>query len=171
MIRGIHHTSFSTNSLEAMVRFYRDLLGLEQIASSSWGKGTEIADRVTSLTDSEAEVVLLRAGNAFIEIFHYLNPKGADPEPNRQACDVGVRHVCFDVVDIDREYERLAAAGVRFHCAPAAFGSVKCTYGRDPDGNIFELQEVLNPASPLHPSHLRLLEGRRADEPRAETAA
>jgi len=154
MIRGVHHTSFSTNNLDAMVRFYRDLLGLPEVVSAGWGRGTEVADRVSGLRDSEAKVVILGAGNTFIEIFHYLNPAGAGRAPNRRACDVGVRHVCFDVIDIESEYRRLLDAGVKFHCAPAQFGSVKCTYGRDPDDNIFELQEVVNAASPIHPSRL-----------------
>ena len=39
--------------------------------------------------------------------------------------------------DIDAEYERLSAAGMRFHCAPPRLGDgrVRATYGRDPDGN------------------------------------
>ena len=53
------------------------------------------------------------------------------------------------MVDIDKEYERLAAAGMRFHCAPVQNGDAKMTYGRDPDGNVIELLEFLNPNDPL----------------------
>ena len=54
--------------------------------------------------------------------------------------------VGFDVVDLDAEYERMTAAGVRFHTKPrlVAHGGAKTTYARDPDGNILELQEVLD---------------------------
>jgi extradiol dioxygenase family protein len=46
------------------------------------------------------------------------------------------------------EYERLERAGVAFHCPPQSLvdeklgESVLVTYGRDPDGNIFELMQV-----------------------------
>jgi len=37
-----------------------------------------------------------------------------------------------------------------FHCPPQELGmDVRTTYGRDPDGNVIELQEVLSAASPI----------------------
>jgi predicted enzyme related to lactoylglutathione lyase len=71
MIRGIHHTAISTADLERSVRFYRDLLGFEQIFSSGWKRGAEAADKITGLQDSSARLVMLKAGNACIEIFQY----------------------------------------------------------------------------------------------------
>ena len=154
MIRGVHHTSFSTNNFGAMIYFYRDLLGFEQVASIEWDEGTEAADRVVGIKDSAVTHALLKAGNTFIEIFHYRNPRGANADPNSRACDVGVKHVCFDVLDIGAEYERLVSAGVKFNCAPVQFRGLLCTYGRDPDGNFFEIQEVLDPDSPIHMARL-----------------
>jgi glyoxylase I family protein len=154
MIRGVHHTSFSTNNFDAMVHFYRDLIGFEHAASINWDEGTEAADRVVGLKDSAVTHALLRAGNTFIEIFHYRNPRGADAEANRPACDVGLKHVCLDVVDIEVEYARLVSAGIKFNCPPVQFRGLKCTYGRDPDGNIFEIQEVLDSDSPIHMARL-----------------
>ena len=51
-------------------------------------------------------------------------------------------HFCMAVSDIEQEYARLVAAGVRFQCPPLKFDGVGwATHGRDPDGNIFELIE------------------------------
>ncbi len=62
----------------------------------------------------------------------------------------GITHICLDVTDVDAEYERLQAAGVTFHCPPQEFAGVsKVTYARDPDGNVIELQEILQPSSPI----------------------
>ena len=154
MIRGVHHTSFSTKNFDAMIRFYRDLLGFEHAHSIIWDKGTEPADAVVGLKDSAVNHALLKAGNAFIEIFEYRHPVGADPHPNRPANDATIQHICLDVVDIEAEYERMLAAGVRFHTPPVVFRDVKCTYGRDPDGNVFEIQEVIDLASPIHMDRL-----------------
>ena len=38
--------------------------------------------------------------------------------------------------------------GVEFHAPPQDFGQVKATYGRDCDGNIFEIQEIVDPEHP-----------------------
>ncbi|MGE5260780.1 MAG: VOC family protein [Actinomycetota bacterium] len=47
--------------------------------------------------------------------------------------------------DVQKEYERLKAAGMKFHCPPVhveAKFSVVTVYGRDPFGNVIELEEV-----------------------------
>jgi catechol 2,3-dioxygenase-like lactoylglutathione lyase family enzyme len=67
----------------------------------------------------------------------------------RPVCDHGITHICLDVVDIDTEYERLRAAGMTFHCPPQGVGALRATYGRDPDGNVVELLEVKDAASPM----------------------
>ena len=40
---------------------------------------------------------------------------------------------------------------MRFHCPPPSFGRspLRSTYGRDPDGNVIELQEIFDPALPI----------------------
>jgi hypothetical protein len=38
---------------------------------------------------------------------------------------------------------------MRFHCPPQNLGGARTTYGRDPDGNVVELQEITDPASPM----------------------
>ena len=149
MIRGIHHTAISTPDLERSLRFYRDLLGFEEIFSSGWKRGAETADKITGLHDSSAQVVMLKAGNAFIEIFQYSSPLASQGDPNRPACDHGITHLCLDVNDIQAEYERLKASGMAFHCPPQGMGGVIATYGRDPDGNIVELLEVRDQANPI----------------------
>jgi catechol 2,3-dioxygenase-like lactoylglutathione lyase family enzyme len=149
MIRGIHHTAISTGNLERSVGFYRDLLGFEVIYSSGWKPGAETADRITGLKGSAAEMVMLRAGNACIELFQYSHPVPRPGDPNRPACDHGITHLCLDVTDIDTEYERLKAAGMPFHCPPQGQGGVRATYGRDPDGNIVELLEIGDADNPI----------------------
>jgi hypothetical protein len=67
----------------------------------------------------------------------------------RPVCDHGITHLCLNVTDIDKEYERLNAAGMRFHCPPQHMGALKATYGRDPDGNVVELLEVTDAKNPI----------------------
>ena len=149
MIRGIHHTAISTGNLERALGFYRDLLGFEVVLEFAWPKGSEPADQITGLDSSAAKVAMLRAGNAFVELFEYEAPDPAPGNPTRPVCDRGITHIALDVLDIDAEYERLSAAGMRFHCPPLDLGIAKATYGRDPDGNVVELQEILTANNPI----------------------
>jgi catechol 2,3-dioxygenase-like lactoylglutathione lyase family enzyme len=152
---GIHHVAISTPDIERSLRFYRDLLGLEVLYGGSWPAGTAVADRITGLEGSSARQVLLGAGNAYLELFQYGAPTPAPGDPGRPVCDHGITHLCLDVDDLDAEYERLCAAGMKFHCPPQDLGTgVRTTYGRDPDGNVVELQEL---ASGEHPFALSRL--------------
>ena len=143
MIRGIHHTAISTGDLDRALAFYRDLLGFRVLSEGSWQQGAEQIDRIVGLKDSAARVAILQAGNTYIELFQYESPRPRSGDPRRPVCDHGLTHLCLDVRDIDAEYERLTAAGMTFHCPPQAVGGgIRTTYGRDPDGNVIELQQL-----------------------------
>ena len=143
MILGIHHTAISTGDIDRSLAFYKDLLGFEEVFKLNWDVGTETLDNITGLRDSSAKVVMLKAGNACVELFEYSSPKPAEGDQCRPVCDHGITHLCLQVADIDDEYQRLCDAGMSFHCPPQQVGSdIKATYGRDPDGNVVELLEV-----------------------------
>lgn len=149
MIRGIHHVAISTGDAERMLRFYRDLLGFEVLSDTTWPRGTPVLDELVGLTDSSARSIMMRKGNACFELFQYHSPTPHPGDPRRPVCDHGITHFCIDVTDLSAEYERLRAAGMVFHCPPIDFGPVRNTYGRDPDGNVIELQEVVDSASAI----------------------
>ena len=98
---------------------------------------------------------MLQAGNAYLELFEYASPAARPADPDRPPADHGYTHFCLDVIDIDAEYERLVA---RRHDVPqppahdrgdSATARLRAIYGRDPDGNIVELQEILDAAVPF----------------------
>lgn len=153
MIRGIHHVAISTPDLDRLVGFYRDVIGADLLRVSGWPEGNDIIDSIVGLHGSSCRAATLRLGNAYLEIFEYLTPPGDPQKASRPVNDHGYTHFCLDVVDIDAEYERLLAAGMAFHCPPPPAGAVgsgtlRSTYGRDPDGNVIELQELMVPDHP-----------------------
>jgi len=153
MIRGIHHVAICTPDLDRLAAFYTDVMGFETVMSTSW-RDRPIIDRMIGLTDSAARQVMLRAGNAHLELFQYEAPVGSPADPERNPASHGYTHFCVDVVDIDAEYERLSANGMSFHSPPPSHdemsgGPIRAIYARDPDGNIVELQEILDPAVPF----------------------
>jgi len=147
MIRGIHHSAISTPDLERSKTFYRDLLGFRVVGEYEWRRGTEVMNRLIHLADSSARYAMLRTGNALLEIFQFETPSPRSLDPHRAVSDHGLTHIALDVTDIDGEYRRLVACGMRFNCPPQDLedGAMRCTYGYDPDGNVIELQEILDP--------------------------
>ena len=141
MIKQINHIGISTADLDRSLGFYRDLMGLELTVDTPFGNNS--IDTITDLKDAKGRVVLLKLGDTELEIFEFSNPPAKASDPKRPVCDHGITHICFEVTNIQQEYDRLREAGVTFHCEPQNAGSVKAVYGRDPDGNVFELLEVL----------------------------
>ena len=149
MILGLHHVAMATINLDAMLRFYRDLMEFEVVAEGSWNKGSPRHDALVGLKDSAARFVVLRRGHTYIELFCYSSPQPARNDPNRPVSDAGITHLCLAVDGIEHEYTRLLDAGVRFHTAPGPKGPMQTTYGRDPDGNVFELIEFSDANHPF----------------------
>jgi glyoxylase I family protein len=163
MINGINHVGLSTSNLDGMVAFYRDFLGFEVRASFEWS-GSPPIDELIGVPDSAARTCVLSAGNLYLELFQYLNPATPGPgRPLRQPFDRGYTHICIDVSDIDAEHERLTAAGAQFNRAPPhrEMSGLKAIYGRDPDGNIIELQETVNDSYGISMSGLPMLRHRK----------
>ncbi len=147
MIRGIHHVAISTPNLERIVAFYRDIIGAEVVYEGGWQRGSDVIDGIVGLKNSEARQAMLKLGNAYLEFFEYVSPAGAPKKPDYGVNDHGYTHFALDVQDIDAEYERLSRGGMTFNCPPPNFpgGAIRATYGRDPDGNVIEIQEIRDP--------------------------
>lgn len=144
MILGMHHTAIATLDIERLSRFYCELIGLKKITEDGWSGAPEL-DAIVGLRNSAARFMLLSAGNQFLELFEYSSPVTQPGDPGRRVCDPGFTHICFVVDDIDSEYERLSSAGMPFHAAPLKAGDrpLRATYGRDPDGNVVELLQIV----------------------------
>jgi catechol 2,3-dioxygenase-like lactoylglutathione lyase family enzyme len=141
MLLGIHHTAISTPDLERAVAFYRDAFGFEPAFDFSWDEGNEAFRRTHAAPETKGRVVMLERGASRLEIFEYEKPRPAPAPGPRPNADHGLCHLGFEVKDIEAEVERLRRAGVRFLSDPVPQAYVKVCYGRDPDGNLFELIE------------------------------
>lgn len=145
----IHHTAMSTPNLARLTAFYRDVFGYAVVREFSWPRGVAMINRVIGLPDCAATAVMLRRGDSMLELFEYAHPTPAAQKPERPACDHGITHICFLVDDVEKEQARCEAAGMRFH-SPAQRGSdLAFSYGRDPDGNVIELLQILETDHPF----------------------
>jgi catechol 2,3-dioxygenase-like lactoylglutathione lyase family enzyme len=142
MIRGIHHAGVHVRDLDKMIVFYKEAFGFELVGEPFAWKDEPVLDNLIDVPGSAARGAMLRAGTCYLEMFQFAAPAPRPVSPlNPQ--DKGYTHFCVDVTDIEQEYVRLKALGMTFGApAPVDMGHVKSVYGRDPEGNVIELQET-----------------------------
>jgi catechol 2,3-dioxygenase-like lactoylglutathione lyase family enzyme len=141
-VSRLHHTGYTVADLDRSVKFYRDLLGCEVIATQSKQGGYLAA--IVGYPDAHVRMAHLRAPDSahVIELFEYLapDPGRVELEPR----NVGTAHLCFIVADLNATYERLLAAGVKFVSPPVEVDTGinaggAALYLWDPDGIPIEL--------------------------------
>lgn len=93
----IAHVGIAVSSLEAIVPFYRDVLGMKEVELDD-------ADgaRIVGFDAGESLVELLTSDKAQSPIAKFLDRRGP-----------GVHHICFAVPDIASTLERCRQAGIR----------------------------------------------------------
>lgn len=134
---GIH-----VHDLDRMMKFYKDAFGFELVGEEFGWRDSEFIDRIVDVPGSAARGAMLRAGTCYMELFQYSAPAPTVTSP-LHPYDKGYTHFCVDVTDIEQEFERLKTLGMTFgQPAPIDVGHVKSIYGRDPEGNLIELQQT-----------------------------
>jgi len=96
-VTRIDHIGIAVESLEAILPFYRDLLGLTEVP----------------LDDADgARIAGLAAGDSLVEL---LQPEESDSPIGKFLAKrgPGIHHVCFRVADLDGTLARCRDAGLR----------------------------------------------------------
>ncbi len=140
MIVGLHHVAISVDDFDKALTFYIQALGFEVVQADTI-EDSQLADRAIGLDGVKARMAMLKAPNAYLELWQYTHPA---PEDRRgRPCDHGYAHIALQVDDIQHEYDRLQEYGMEFVGEVVHFGDeASAIYGRDPSGNIIELYEI-----------------------------
>src|ERR671936_2301037 len=124
MLRDVYHTGFTVARLERSLAFYRNLLGLEVVATRTAQE--PYIQRLVGAPGATLRIAYLRVPGQthLLELIEYVNvertPIAGQPR------DPGVGHVCFFVANLAELFGRLRAAGVQTQSEP-----VVATAGRN----------------------------------------
>jgi len=140
MIVSLHHASFTVESLERSVAFYKETLGLK--LEGVWERDPEYSEGVTGIRGAWLKVAYFSLPNASFELVEYLGAKGVKIDTSTN--NVGSAHVCLVIEQFDAFIGKLSERGVVFAGAvctiPAGSNKgKKIVYIEDPDGNTLEL--------------------------------
>lgn len=126
MILRLDHVAIVVQDLDRSLQFYTDLLGFTVV------QRRELPERV---------IVALQSGDAEIDLWWYRHKPAESPELT--ITDIGVKHVCFLVADVQHIYNKLRANGVIFRNPPTQGGPLNrlLAYFTDPDGIEWQLIE------------------------------
>ena len=138
----LSHVGISVSDLERSIRFYTELFGME-LAGPIYPFAGERFGEIMALERPEGRIAMVVHPSLQLELFEFVSPSPASQDANYSVANNGLTHFGIEVEDIDATYERLRDAGVRFHCPVLDMeAGIRATYGRDPDGNVFELLEL-----------------------------
>lgn len=141
----IAHVAFVSPDIERLTRFYsQTVMGMAEPPAIRRIRGIPNLDVVGNIDNGDLYGTWIPTPNILIEIWQYVNPKTPNESVNGSLEKLGYTHVCFEVDDTVAEYERLSRQGVEFISEPLQTETNVVVFGRDPDGNLFELMQFLN---------------------------
>ena len=105
-MKGLHHVGITVKDLDASIRFYHDVLGLEfSNEPSPWFEGEELGQAVGVPGASLRQVSLL-LDDTTLELLEYRRPPGEATAP-LASNNLGASHIAFLVDDIEAKKAEL----------------------------------------------------------------
>jgi catechol 2,3-dioxygenase-like lactoylglutathione lyase family enzyme len=133
------HVGVIVDDLEAAKEFFV-ALGLE-VEGEAQLEG-EWVDRVAGLDGVRSEIAMMgtRDGQTRLELAKFHNPPGPDGDRHAPANAPGIRHLTFEVDDVDATIARLRAQGAELVGEIENYEDIiRVCYLRGPEGIIVEL--------------------------------
>jgi catechol 2,3-dioxygenase-like lactoylglutathione lyase family enzyme len=140
-IQRMDHVGVVVEDLEAAIEFFVEL-GLERQGEGS--VGGEWVDRIIGLEGTQAELSMLqtRDGHGRLELVKFNSPPAEGGDGQAPANALGIRHISFEVEDIDTIVAGLRARGGELVGELERYGDIfRLCYVRGPEGIIVELAE------------------------------
>ena len=145
-MKALHHVGITVKDLDASIRFYHDVLGLQfSNEPSPWFEGEALGEAVGVPGGALRQVSLL-LGDTTLELLEYKSPPSDTTGP-LTSNSLGASHVAFLVDDIAAQKAELEAKGIAFYSEinlvdEGVLAGWRWVYFSDPDGYPLELVEV-----------------------------
>jgi catechol 2,3-dioxygenase-like lactoylglutathione lyase family enzyme len=142
-IHRMHHVGIVVGDLPAAIAFFVEL-GLERQGEGS--ADDERVDRIVGLEGVRSEFAMMQTpdGHGRLELVKFHAPSGLGGDPHAPANTPGLRHITFEVDDIDAAVAGLQAHGAELVGEVVSYGdSYRLCYIRGPEGIIVELGEPI----------------------------
>ena len=154
---NVDHISLTVADLDATLTFYRDVFGavlkyrmgpFDAREMSRMEDGRDWTESHVNVKDARLEIAMLQlTPNMKMELFQYHRPKECIHTPPRN-CDIGSRHLCFQVDDVHNAIAYLEYHGCKAMSGPITIEGGPCPsshswYVLDPFGHQIELVEYL----------------------------
>jgi catechol 2,3-dioxygenase-like lactoylglutathione lyase family enzyme len=152
---NLREIAIGVSDLEARSRFYRDHLGLREVARG-WVSAAS-AEALWGCREAVETVVLARPELETATRIRLLAAEGEPARPQSDLSAPGPLGIGFTTREVREAHRRLAAAGVDFLSAPVELTPPQTgpagprrfeVFGRAADGEFLVLIERLNPPSP-----------------------
>lgn len=142
-IKHVDHIGINVENLDSVKSFFIDL-GFKVMGEAEM-KG-ELVEKVIGLKDVHDSLVMLQSpdGQINIELVQFHHPKDLDGVQQAPANKLGIRHLCFEVEDLDGIVATLKQKGHTLVEEIQTYENMwKLCYMYGPEGIILELAEKL----------------------------
>jgi catechol 2,3-dioxygenase-like lactoylglutathione lyase family enzyme len=141
-IQRMDHVGVVVDDLAAATAFFVELGLVLQGEGSVEG---DWVDRIVGLEGVRAELAMVEApdGGGRLELVKFHAPSSPTGDPHVPANIPGLRHVSFEVDDLDAALARVRAHGAELVGEVESGGGYRLCYVRGPAGIIVELAERL----------------------------
>ncbi len=143
-VQRMDHVGIVVDDLKAATAFFVEL-GLELQGEAS--VEGDWVDRVIGLAGVRSEIAMLATpdGQARVELSKFHAPSAGVGDRHAPANAMGIRHITFEVDDIDAVLSRVQACGAELVGEVGRYGDVyRLCYLRGPEGIIVELAERID---------------------------
>ncbi len=142
---GVNHIGLSVKDLDATLSFYQDATGYNLIHRESVANNPA-AEKLFGTSDVRYEIAVLEGPNMLLEFIEFAH-NANKPERKMPVYGPGMTHTCFQSSSSNSGYDIFVERGADMLSRgdrPVDLGGYGVTYAYayDPEGNMFELEQL-----------------------------
>jgi len=130
MIKRVNHVAIAVKNLDEALKTFENLLGHK-------------AAQVKEVPDQKIRAAMIHVGDVEIELIQPTDP-GTGVAKFLEGKGEGVHHICFEVDDVDKELQAMAAKGVETidkKGRPGLAGKIGFLHPKSAKGVLIELAQ------------------------------